>query len=370
MRRRILARSHDDSLDSAGRIHLPKHLIDHAGLEGSCVVVGLVDHLELWSAEAWNAHNEEIDAGAEEMSEEVARRMTGADAKGGGADGGGATLTYMPTEHVPVLASELIALTGPRPGEVAVDCTFGAGGHARLVAERLAPGGELICIDRDPTAEERFAEFAHDAPCETRFVRADSPTPSRGSRRRGSARTSSTWTPGSRRPVAWERGFSYSYDAPLDMRMDPDQELSALEVVSTNGPNAASPTRSATTARSATRAASRARSSAAGCCGPPRQLVEAIRAALPPEARLRARPSRQAHVPGIRIAVNGELEALDIALPAAWELLRPGGRLAAISFHSLEDRRVKRFLAARATGCTCPPRSRSASAAGPPRRSC
>jgi MraZ protein len=83
MRRRILARSHDDSLDSAGRIHLPKHLIEHAGLEGSCVVVGLVDHLELWSAEAWNAHNEEIDAGAEEMSEEVARRMTGADAKGG-----------------------------------------------------------------------------------------------------------------------------------------------------------------------------------------------------------------------------------------------------------------------------------------------
>ena len=78
--------------------------------------------------------------------------------------GAAATLTYMPTEHVPVLASELIALTGPRPGEVAVDCTFGGGGHARLVAERLAPGGELICIDRDPTAEERFAEFAARGP--------------------------------------------------------------------------------------------------------------------------------------------------------------------------------------------------------------
>ncbi len=77
MRRRILARSHDDSLDSAGRIHVPKHLIEHAGLEGPCVVVGLVDHLELWNAETWRAHNEEIDAGAEEMSEEVARRMTG-----------------------------------------------------------------------------------------------------------------------------------------------------------------------------------------------------------------------------------------------------------------------------------------------------
>ena len=85
MRRRILARSHDDSLDSAGRIHLPKHLIDHAGLEGACVVVGLVDHLELWNAETWSVHNEEIDEGAEEMSEEVARRMTGGSGTKGGA---------------------------------------------------------------------------------------------------------------------------------------------------------------------------------------------------------------------------------------------------------------------------------------------
>jgi transcriptional regulator MraZ len=77
MRRRILARSHDDSLDSAGRIHLPKHLIEHASLGGTCFVVGLVDHLELWSAEAWGEHNQEIDAGAEEMAEEVARRTTG-----------------------------------------------------------------------------------------------------------------------------------------------------------------------------------------------------------------------------------------------------------------------------------------------------
>ena len=82
MRRRILARSHDDGLDSAGRIHLPKHLIEHADLEGTCVVVGLVDHLEVWNAETWRAHNEEIDAEAEEMSEEVARRMTGGDAGG------------------------------------------------------------------------------------------------------------------------------------------------------------------------------------------------------------------------------------------------------------------------------------------------
>jgi MraZ protein len=77
MRRRLLARSHDEALDSAGRIHLPKHLIEHAALSGTCVVVGLVDHLEIWSADAWREHNAEIDAGAEEMAEEVARRTTG-----------------------------------------------------------------------------------------------------------------------------------------------------------------------------------------------------------------------------------------------------------------------------------------------------
>ena len=94
-----------------------------------------------------------------------------------------ATLTYMPAEHVPVLASELVELVEPRPGEVAVDCTFGAGGHARLVAERLGRRGELICVDRDPGAQERFEEFAHDAPCRTRFIRA-SPSASTSTRER------------------------------------------------------------------------------------------------------------------------------------------------------------------------------------------
>ena len=270
--------------------------------------------------------------------------------------GAAATLTYMPTEHVPVLASELIALTGPRPGEVAVDCTFGAGGHARLVAERLAPGGELICIDRDPTAEERFAEFAHEAPCETRFVRADFADALAGLAAEGIRADLVYMDLGisSLQLDAWERGFSYSYDAPLDMRMDPDQDMSALEVVN-EWPERrlADAIRDHGEERHARRVAREIVSRR-----PLRttsQLVEAIRAALPPEARFgRGHPAKRTFQ-GIRIAVNGELEALDLALPAAWELLRPGGRLAAISFHSLEDRRVKRFLAVRATGCTCPP---------------
>src|SRR5436305_8712618 len=79
----------------------------------------------------------------------------------------------MTRTHTPVLAGELIDLLDPYPGETAVDCTFGGGGHARLIAGRLGPEGTLIGIDRDPVAEERFAELADELPCQTRFIRAD-----------------------------------------------------------------------------------------------------------------------------------------------------------------------------------------------------
>ena len=78
----------------------------------------------------------------------------------------------MTAEHVPVLAEELLEMLDPQPGETAVDATFGAGGHARLVAERLGPDGLLVAIDRDPEAHERFERFAADAPCRTRFIAA------------------------------------------------------------------------------------------------------------------------------------------------------------------------------------------------------
>src|SRR3954447_585032 len=79
----------------------------------------------------------------------------------------------MTRTHVPVLAGELIDVTQPAAGETVVDCTFGAGGHARLVGERLGAGGTLVCIDRDPAAEERFEELASEVPCAMRFLRMD-----------------------------------------------------------------------------------------------------------------------------------------------------------------------------------------------------
>ena len=267
-----------------------------------------------------------------------------------------ATLTYMPTQHVPVLANELIALLDPRGGEVAVDCTFGGGGHAELVAQRLGSEGTLICMDRDPAAAERFEAFALEAPCETLLIRADY-ADALDSLRAAGRRVDLVYLDlgiSSLQLDAWERGFSYAYDAPLDMRMDPDQELSALEVVN-EWPERrlaeiirrfGEERHSGRIAREVVRRRPLSTTS---------ELAEAIRASLPPAARFgRGHPAKRTFQ-AIRIAVNSELESLDRALPGGWELLRDGGRFAAISFHSLEDRRVKRFLADRARGCVCPP---------------
>jgi 16S rRNA (cytosine1402-N4)-methyltransferase len=84
-----------------------------------------------------------------------------------------AILLDMTRTHVPVLAGELIELLDPQPGETAIDCTFGDGGHARLVAGRVGPSGTLVCVDRDPAAEERFESFAREVDCDTRFLRMD-----------------------------------------------------------------------------------------------------------------------------------------------------------------------------------------------------
>ena len=152
----------------------------------------------------------------------------------------------------------------------------------------------------------------------------------------------------------WERGFSYSYDAPLDMRMDSSQGLSALEVVN-EWPAARLETvlRELGEERHARAiAAEVARRRPLETTG---ELVEAIRSAVPSAYRFgRGHPAKRSFQ-AIRIAVNDELDSLDRALPGAWSLLADGGRFAAIAFHSLEDRRVKRFLAGLARGCICPP---------------
>jgi 16S rRNA (cytosine1402-N4)-methyltransferase len=268
-------------------------------------------------------------------------------------------LVDMTTTHVPVLAGELVDLLDPQPGELAVDCTFGGGGHARLVADRLGPGGELIAIDRDPAAEERFAELAADVACRTRFIRAPFAEALEELRDEGVVADLVYLDLGmsSMQVDTRERGFSYAYDAPLDMRMDPDGDLTAADVV-----NEWDERRLATLfrdygeeryARPIARALVRAR--AHGPLYTTNELVEVVTDAVPVPARFAAGHPAKRVFQAIRIAVNDELGQLDAALPSGWELLRVHGRFAGISFHSLEDRRVKRFLAARTRGCICPP---------------
>ncbi len=137
------------------------------------------------------------------------------------------------TVHIPVLAGELIDVLDPRPGQVAIDCTFGGGGHARLVAQRLGASGTLVAIDRDPVAEERFAELAEELPCTVRFIRGDYAEALELLAGEGLRADSVYFDLGmsSMQVDTRERGFSYSYDAPLDMRMDPEQELDAREIL-------------------------------------------------------------------------------------------------------------------------------------------
>ena len=262
----------------------------------------------------------------------------------------------MPRPHVPVLAGELIEALDPQPGQVAVDCTLGGAGHARLLAERLGPAGLLIGIDRDPLAEAAFAELAAEVPCRTRLVRADF-----------AAGLEMLLDEGVRADMVYldlgmssmqvdtrERGFSYAYDAPLDMRMDPGQAMTAAELLNSwDQRRIARVLRDYGEERFADRIAReivRRRPLSTTF-----ELVDAITAAIPAPARFAGGHPAKRTFQAIRIAVNDELAQLDAALPLAWRLLDPDGRFAAIAFQSLEDRRVKRFLAARTQGCICPP---------------
>jgi 16S rRNA (cytosine1402-N4)-methyltransferase len=258
--------------------------------------------------------------------------------------------------HEPVLAPELISLLAPELGQTAVDCTFGAGGHARAIAAQLGSTGTLIAFDRDPAAEARFAEFAAAAPCRTRFIGSDFAAGLRTLRGEGIRPEMIYMDLGmsSMQVDAWERGFSYAYDAPLDMRMDTRQQFSAADLVNEWPESRISQVLrrfgEERYAGGIAREIVRRRP-----LGTTAELVAAIKAGMPTAARFGGGHPAKRSFQAIRIAVNGELDSLEQALPLAWSQLPVGGRFGAISFHSLEDRPVKQFLAEKARGCICPP---------------
>jgi 16S rRNA (cytosine1402-N4)-methyltransferase len=262
-------------------------------------------------------------------------------------------------DHVPVLAEQVREALAVQPGETVIDATFGAGGHAELLAGDLRRSGKLIAIDRDPSVRPYFDRVAKRSGVQGRFLRGEfsivlEQLASNGVRADAILFDLGVSSMQIDRP---ERGFSYATDAPLDMRMDPASELSARELVNEVGEREL--TRifkeygEERYARQIARAiVRRRREQPFERTG---ELVETIKAAIPAPARFGDGHPAKRVFQALRIAVNDELGSLEAALPAALDMLRPGGRLAVISFHSLEDRIVKRFLRSRERGCTCPP---------------
>jgi len=268
-------------------------------------------------------------------------------------------LPHADSDHIPVLADEVRELLAVRPGETVVDATFGAGGHSRLLAQDLAGRGKLVAIDRDPGAKSYFDRFKAAAGVEVRFLRGDFAVVLTQLAANGIGADAILLDLGisSMQVDRPERGFSYATDAPLDMRMDPSSETSAADVVNTwderelvtifrryGEERYATPIARAIVRQRAERPFTRTG-----------ELVDTIKLAIPTPARFGEGHPAKRVFQALRIAVNDELGQLEAALPAALQMLRPGGRLAVISFHSLEDRIVKRFVAEQAKGCTCPP---------------
>jgi 16S rRNA (cytosine1402-N4)-methyltransferase len=265
-----------------------------------------------------------------------------------------------PADHIPVLADEVRELLAVQPGETVVDATFGAGGHSRLLVDDLAGSGKITAIDRDPTVRPYFDRVKASARgVQMRFLRGDYAVVLSQLASNDVKADAVLLDLGlsSMQVDRHERGFSYATDAPLDMRMDPSDEPSAADVVNTwDEAELATIFRrygeeryARQIARGVVRRREREPIERTG------QLVDVVRASIPAPARFGEGHPAKRVFQALRIEVNHELESLTNGLPAAFEMLRPGGRLAVISFHSLEDRIVKRFLRDRARGCTCPP---------------
>jgi 16S rRNA (cytosine1402-N4)-methyltransferase len=266
---------------------------------------------------------------------------------------------YDGSAHSPVLASELVELLEPHHKDRVIDCTFGAGGHASQVAAELGPEGWLIGIDRDPVANKYFDLFSQSQKCNCRFIQSNFADALEDMVQNGYEADLIYLDLGvsSMQLDRPERGFSYSHNAPLDMRMDPGTKRTARDLVNEL------PQKELVRIFKTYGEERYAKQIARRICFEREkepfettlELVDTVKAAIPTPARFGSGHPARRVFQALRIAVNSELDSLERGLENALELLAPDGRLAVISFHSLEDRIVKRFFADRVGKCKCPP---------------
>ncbi|MDA8369924.1 MAG: 16S rRNA (cytosine(1402)-N(4))-methyltransferase RsmH [Nocardiopsaceae bacterium] len=263
--------------------------------------------------------------------------------------------------HIPVMLGRITEILSPAlasPGAVLVDGTLGLGGHAEALLTAL-PGLRLVGIDRDTTALERSRRRLSSFSDRVDLVHAEYDSIPRALADLGIPEAHGILLDlGVSSPQLDEagRGFAYSYDAPLDMRMDRTQDRTAAEVVNTYPVAALTRIlRDYGEERFAGRVAQAiARERAKGPIESTRHLAELVRAAIPAATRRTGGHPAKRAFQALRIEVNAELAILERALPAAIARLAVGGRIAVLSYHSLEDRMTKRALAALATDTTPP----------------
>ncbi len=264
--------------------------------------------------------------------------------------------------HLPVLVDEVIEMLAPAAGSLHIDATLGGGGHTERILEAARPDGRLLGLDADPAAIARV-----EARLQARY----------GDRlvlRQANFRELASVAPSAGFPAVdgclfdlglssyqladRERGFGFRTGGPLDMRFDPSRGIPAAELLASldaaeltalfrrygEEPRAPRIARAIVDARRVAPVATA------------EELAALVERVVPPNPRVRRRTHPATRVfQALRIAVNEELEALQAGLAAALDLLRPGGRLVVLSYHSLEDRIVKRFFQAERRGCVCPP---------------
>jgi 16S rRNA (cytosine1402-N4)-methyltransferase len=260
----------------------------------------------------------------------------------------------MVTEHRPVMLEEALAALAPKDGETVVDATFGGGGHARRILESLGPEGKVVGIDRDPQAAERAWEFQSDR--RFSFVSGDYDEVLWQMLEDGMRVDAILFDLGlsSFQIDEPERGFSYVGEGPLDMRMDPRSGVSAADFL--NGVDAEELIWVLTEYGDVLHSQARRVAREVVQRRPLKtttDLYEAVRAAVGWVER-GGNPAKRVFQ-AVRLLVNDELGGLERALAATERLLVAGGRLVVITFHSGEDRLVKRFIAEREGRCVCPP---------------